>query len=266
MAMFMAIEKFLALHLDGRNQEGGTDEVKKRLVEITVDPKTVTATKKLDPSAAQMTPKPTRPLVEATYKYEGKISMGGQEMAIKLSTSIQDKGGNWLVTDLMETPMGIAKDESTLDKATLQVLKRSVHQGPVVVEIQFADGRAKGTLSMNGQEKPIDAETGGLLFADGAGAQQSIAALPLAEGYTAVYRNFDIQKQKQKLLQLKVTGSEKVTVAAGTFDTYKVDISSAEGGPEKMTIWIAKDSRKAVKISALMPQMGGATMVAELVP
>ena len=41
MAMFMAAEKFLATHLDGRYQEGGTPEVEARLKEITVDPKTV---------------------------------------------------------------------------------------------------------------------------------------------------------------------------------------------------------------------------------
>jgi hypothetical protein len=43
-----------------------------------------------------------------------------------------------------------------------------------------------------------------------------------------------------------------------------VEISSAEGGPEKTTIWVAKDSRKPVKISSLMPEMGGATLTAEL--
>ena len=42
MAMFMAIEKFLARHLDGRYQEGGKPEVVKRLAELRVDPKTVT--------------------------------------------------------------------------------------------------------------------------------------------------------------------------------------------------------------------------------
>jgi len=30
-----------------------------------------------------------------------------------------------------------------------------------------------------------------------------------AEGYSVTYRNFDVQKQKLKLMQLKVTGSEK---------------------------------------------------------
>src|SRR5215475_3017015 len=46
MAMFMASEKFLAKHMDGRYQESGTPEVVKRLAEITVDPKTVVLSKK----------------------------------------------------------------------------------------------------------------------------------------------------------------------------------------------------------------------------
>jgi len=65
-------------------------------------------------------------------------------------------------------------------------------------------------------------------------------------------------------MQLQVTGSEKVTVPAGAFDAYKTEIISGEGGPEKIIIWIAKDSRKAVKISAVLPQMGGAILTAEL--
>ena len=44
-----------------------------------------------------------------------------------------------------------------------------------------------------------------------------IACLPLTEGYTTSYRNFDVQTQKAKLLQLTVAGVESVTVPAGTF-------------------------------------------------
>jgi len=65
-------------------------------------------------------------------------------------------------------------------------------------------------------------------------------------------------------MQLNVTGSEKVTVPAGSFDAYRVEISSAEGGPEKMTMWVAHDSRKPVKLSAVLPEMGGAILTAEL--
>jgi dipeptidyl aminopeptidase/acylaminoacyl peptidase len=41
MALYMESEKFLANHLGGRFQEGGTPEVTTRLREITVDPKSV---------------------------------------------------------------------------------------------------------------------------------------------------------------------------------------------------------------------------------
>ena len=67
-------------------------------------------------------------------------------------------------------------------------------------------------------------------------------------------------------MALKVSGVESVTVGAGTFDSYRVEITSADGGNDKQTVWIAKDSRKPVKLEALLPSMGGATMIMELVP
>ena len=74
---------------------------------------------------------------------------------------------------------------------------------------------APGTMRMNGQDKLVSAELGGPIFASGAGGMESIACLPLAEGYTTSFRNFDVQKQKEKLMSLKVAGIESVTVAAG---------------------------------------------------
>jgi hypothetical protein len=133
------------------------------------------------------------------------------------------------------------------------------------VEIEIANGKATGKMSMSGQERPIDVDLGGPLFADAAGAAHSIASLPLKEGYAATFRNLDLQKQKPKLLHLRIAGSEKVSVPAGTFDTYKVEVTSAEGGPENVTIWVAKDSRTPVKLSIALTQMGGAMLTAELV-
>jgi len=73
-----------------------------------------------------------------------------------------------------------------------------------------------------------------------------------------------LQKQILKLTQLQVAGSESVTVPAGTFETFKVELSSADGGPDKSTIWIAKDTRTPVKILTVMAEMGGAVLTAEL--
>ncbi|HTS32000.1 MAG TPA: S9 family peptidase [Bryobacteraceae bacterium] len=265
MAMFMAAEKFLAKYLDGRYQEGGTPEVTARLGELMVDPKTVTLTKKVD-AAAVGSPKPSTDLKPGTYRYQAKIAMGPQEMALKLSTTIQEENGAWTATDTMETPMGPAVDSTTLEKGSLVVRKRSIKQGPMSVTVDFAGGKATGNMNMNGQDRPVSAEVGGELFADAAGAQQVIGCLPLADGYSATFRNFDLQKQKAKLMQLKVTGVETVIVPAGKFEAFKVEISSADGGNDQSTLWIAKDTRQAVKSSIVMAAMGGATLTAELMP
>jgi type IV secretory pathway TrbL component len=132
----------------------------------------------------------------------------------------------------------------------------------VSVEISFADGKATGTMAMGEAPKAFSVDLGGELYADGSGAFESIACLPLAEGYSATYRNFDVQKQKASLKQLKVVGSEEVKVAAGTFQAWKVETGSAEGEPGGATAWIDKATRKVVKIHAVIP--GGAVMATEL--
>jgi len=110
----------------------------------------------------------------------------------------------------------------------------------------------------------VASDLGGPLFADGAGAFMAVAALPLAEGYATSFRNFDMQHQKVRLKQLKVVGAEKITVPAGAFDAYKVEITSAEGDADKTTVWVAKETRQVLKVAASMPEMGGATMTTEL--
>jgi hypothetical protein len=47
--MFASAEKFLAKYLGGRYQESMTPEVSQRLKEISVDVKTVTIPKKMEP-------------------------------------------------------------------------------------------------------------------------------------------------------------------------------------------------------------------------
>jgi hypothetical protein len=135
-----------------------------------------------------------------------------------------------------------------------------------LIEVGFKDNKASGKMNMGDQSQPIEVDLGGAVFSDGAGSQDVIAALPLAEGYTATFRNLDLQTQKPKLMQLKVAGVESVTVPAGTFDAWKVDVASAEGDPDKSTVWVARDSRMVVKTTALMPAMGGATFTMELAP
>lgn len=265
MATLMAAERFLAQYLDGRYQEGGTPEVTARLKEITVDTKTVVLAKKVDASAVGA-PKPAMDLQAGTSKYKAKLEMGGQQIPLTVSTTIAEDGGAWTVTDVVDTPSGPVTEISTLEKGTLIARKLNLKQGPVAMDLAFGGDKATGNMSMNGQDRPVSVDLGGPLFAEAAGSKQSISCLPLAEGYSTTYRNFDAQKQKVELMQLKVSGIETVTVPAGTFESYKVEISSADGGTDKETIWVARDSHKAVKESAVLGSMGGAILTQELVP
>ena len=265
MATVMATEKFVAGYLGGRYQEGGTAEVTARLKEITVDPKTVVLAKKVNTSSVGV-PKLAMDLQPGTYKYQAKLEAGGQKMSLSVSTTITEVPGAWTATDVMDTPNGTVTVISTLEKGTLIARKLNLKQGPMAVDLNFSGDKAVGNMNMNGQDRPISVDLGGSLFADAAGAKQSISCLPLAEGYSTTFRNFDVQKQKVKLMQLKVSGIDKVTVPAGTFDTYIVQITSADGGDDKETLWIARDSHKAVKESAVLASMGGAVMTQELVP
>jgi len=159
-----------------------------------------------------------------------------------------------VVTETMKSPMGEVLDIATLDKGTLVMRKRTVKTGPVTVEMAFKDNKVTGSMATGTEPKPISADLGGEVFPDGAGSQDVLARLALAEGFNATYRNFDVQKQKVALKQVKVLGSEEVKVAAGTFKAWKLEVSSAEGDPGTVTIWVAMDSRKVVKSVTTLPR------------
>ncbi len=262
MAMIADLEKFFAKHLGARFQESVTPEVATRLKEITVDPKTVTLQKKADATAVGL-PKTGGTLSPGTRSYSVTIEVGGQSMQMSASTEIKKEGDVFVVTDSAKTPMGEVSDTARLDGTTLALLKREVSQGPMSMSFEVKDGKAAGEMKMGGDPKPLSADIGGPVFADGPGAYQVVAALPLADGYTTSFRNFDVHSQKGKIVQLTVVGSESVTVPAGTFDAYKLELSADDG--QKTTVWVAKDAHQPVKFSAVVPRMNGAVVTSELV-
>jgi hypothetical protein len=217
-----------------------------------------------DKTAAVGLPKPATDLQPATYQYQVTLEQGGQKIDMKVSTVITDGGSSWTAVNTMKTPQGAASDTATIAKSSLTLEKRSLKQGPVDIELDFSGGKATGKMSMQGQEQTIAVDLGGPVFADGAGGDQVIAMLPLTVGYSTTFRKFDLQSQKVMLQQLSVPAVETVTVPAGTFETFRVEVSSADGGADKKTLWVTKESHKVVKVSALAASMGGAVLTEEL--
>ncbi|MBA3514556.1 MAG: S9 family peptidase [Pyrinomonadaceae bacterium] len=266
MAMFATAEKFLAKHLGGRYQESMTPEVGARLKEITVDVKTVSLPKKVEAVAAGA-PKPERDLRSGISNYKASIALSGQSIPLTIRSEIKEESGAWVVTETAVTPQGDIVDISTIEKGTLLLKHRSIKQGTMMaIELDVKGSKASGTITLNGQAKPIDLDLGGILFADGAGGFDVMAALPLAEGYSLNFRNFNVQKQKSQLKQLKVVGVESVMVPAGTFEAFKVEIVDTENDADKQTVWIVKDTRRVAKITAVLTSLQGALLTSELTP
>jgi hypothetical protein len=222
----------------------------------------------LERSGQEDTPAPKLAvdLQAASYRFQVKFDNGGQQQLLNLSTTIREDNGAWTATDVVDMPNGQMTDITSLERPSLILRKRTLKQGPVVVSLDFSGNKAAGSLSISGAQQPISADLGGPLFADSAGWPEVIACLPLAQGFVTSFRNFDLQKHRSKLMQLKVAGVERVTVPAGTFEAFRVELAPSDGGPEKSTVWIALDSRKPVRVFAVLGSMGNATMSAELVP
>jgi hypothetical protein len=215
-------------------------------------------------SEPQIAPSPIRDLSPGISRYKASIAAQGQNMTLDITTEIKEQSGVWLATESTQTPVGQAEDAVLMEKRTLLLRERHIRQGPLRVDLTFSGNRALGQMAMtkSGEIKKIDVDLGGPLFADSAGALQSLAALPLAEGYKTTFRNFDLQTRKPKLMQLVVLGSESVSVPAGSFEAWKVEITSADVNG-KTTVWISKLQPAAVKYTA---NLNGASVTAELVP
>lgn len=214
--------------------------------------------------AAQDLPVPAEDLYEGTASYVVTIDMNGQQMQMNVTHEVEYLEEGWRVTEVAEGPMGTATDVEMLQHAALTPISRSVTQGPMNIDLTFSDSTVTGTIVMQDDEQSVDVHLDGPIYSDGAAANLIIAALPLEGGYTATYRTLDLMQQRERAMQVEVVGTDTLTVPAGSFDAYRVEISSAEGGEGGTTLWIDQESRLVVQAIASVPQLNGATLTSEL--
>ncbi len=208
-------------------------------------------------------PKPALAPRAGTWNYRTQAGIGEQpklNSAATYSTTVKDDGGAWTVTVAMEFPEGPVTDTWRLDKGALILRKESfkhfVHPDqrwkPVAITLDFSGNKVTGiSTNANGQGKAIAVDLTGPIFADAVGSMVTIGCLPLAGGYSTTVRGWNVERLKERLWQLKVTGAERVTVPAGTFDSYRVELAANDGTGDTETAWIAKDSRMPVKVEAV---------------
>jgi dipeptidyl aminopeptidase/acylaminoacyl peptidase len=270
-AMMVEIERFLADHLGGRHQESAPDDILQRLEEIRVD---VDAVRLPDPADAAMAPPAEfrgELLRPGTLSYRQTLEMGGETMELTTTRTVApapDAGDSaWTVTEQAQTPMGASADTTVLERQTLLPVRRSIEQGQARVELRFSDGRVEGRLQAGPQEMPIDASVEGRVLADGAPLEIAIATLPLEPGFEATVWTFNVMQGRSAAQRLVVGGAERVRLAAGELDVFRVELRPADGTPGGSTLWIEQaPPHRVVRSETRLPaQMGGGLSVTELI-
>lgn len=128
------------------------------------------------------------------------------------------------------------------------------------IGVAYGRGRAKGTATTPGPQgmKTIAVDTTVPPGAVDDNALQSLLpALPLGAGKTFQVPVFASGQGTSKVMTVTVSGSESVTVPAGTFDAWKVEVA---GGQVPVTFWVSRTDPRVVKMG-----FAGAPMAFELV-
>lgn len=149
------------------------------------------------------------------------------------------------------------------DLSVRQVDQTGSTQGQATeVHLRYAAGRVRGTAATpqpggTPQTLTIDTAVAAGTVDDNA-LNLVLPALPLVAGRTFNLGVFSGGKGRTQIMQVKVSDGDSVTVPAGTFRTYRLDIS---GGQVPIAMYVAQETpRRIVKI-----EFTGAPFVFELV-
>ena len=267
MAMIVAMEKFLSKHIGGRLQEEVKPDILERLKSITVDIKSVKLPKRESESAALLSAFNGSAVKTGSTDLNVTINAAGQNIAMQLNSKIES--GIWKdkkiykIIDVSTGSMLAGSDTLIVDAATLLPIFRAARQGTVTVNLDFTDSSAAGLIEMGSQSIPVNIKYDTPSITEGTGAMLAIETLPLKEGYKAYYNEINLNKGSVDKKKIEVTGTEKIKIDAGEFDTYKINISPAEGGSGTTSLWIDKNLGIIVKMKTVLPQ-GNATVEAEI--
>ncbi len=244
MAMWVSIEKFLAKHLGGRYQKDMSDEVAKRLEEITQDVSKVVYTKTEKVEVASALPALSDDLVASTNQYDVAIEVQGQNIPMQLTREVKKEGKQWVIKDASTSAMGNSEDILYLENMT--PVKRVITQGGQTIEINYSEKNI--ALTMMGKTKDLPFE--GAYLTNGAGYDFLVARLPLAEGYQTSFYSLDVMSQKLNTMKLEVIGKEN--------NQWKVNISNVENEKDLTTMLIDVDKKMANQMEQVLPAMGNA--------
>lgn len=185
-----------------------------------------------------------------------QVTMQGNPVGTMV-TEIATEGGDIVVTQSFSIPMaGMQQDgKILLDATTLEVKSRdetgSMMGQSVETHLTYEAGRVTGTAQEPGPAGVTASEVDTTVASgtlDSEALQALVFALPLEEGASITVNSFDAAEGTVKPITVKVAGTEEITVPAGTFQAFKLDIT----GDEPLTVYVSHESpRRVLKIEVV---------------
>jgi len=202
-------------------------------------------------------------LVPDEASFAGTISAAGRPSQVTSSMSSREEKGAWVLRELGQSSSGDTLEVTVLDRNTFAVRSRNTQQGATHINLTYAQGKVHGTITAGGIEDAVDADLGGEAFADGACSAMVLAGLPLAAGYHAEFRSYNLRTRKAVIKLVKVEGLETLKVPAGSFRAWKAVVTNADGEPGSTTVWSEEGTHRLVRYEFRMTTGGSELLIVQ---
>jgi len=202
-------------------------------------------------------------LTPATLKYETNLKMGQRSMARPtvrtLVEGTRDGQPIWRVVDAVEN--AAQADTVFLHRASLRPLERRVG-GRMALTLTFDSMSVAGSLRAGGQARSMERTFDQAVLSSTPNMEVGLAALPLEPGYTVTLPVFHLQQQNVTPTTIRVTGTDTVTVPAGSFETYVLEVSPDGPGPAGTYYVRTATPHHVVQADLEITRPGGRTITA----
>jgi hypothetical protein len=207
----------------------------------------------------------TTTLKPGSWTYSIRATGNGQthEVAtrtINVTSSTYANAPAWLVTEGQQTQLVVATDSLFLaraDNASLHRVQRVTgQQGDGSLTMRFGKDSVSAQMEGGGQNQTLSVPRRVGAAATGTVVELALASLPLAMGWHGSVDLMVPQGPGFTTLDLTVVGEEKVTVPAGTFDTWVLVVRTSAGEQKH---YVAKGGG-VVRSVMTPPQLNGGTL------
>jgi zinc protease len=171
------------------------------------------------------------------------VVFGGNAVG-NVNTTVAKEGENWLVTSAVQAGPSTQRSETRFTGDLTPVSSKQTAALPggnaMEIDMRYENGRVKGSAKLPAQmggDKTFDTEVVAGTRLSGMDSWV-LAVADLAEGKTVSLPIFNARTGSVSNVSAKVAGSQSVTVPAGTFDTWKVEVA---GGDAPVVLYLRKD-------------------------